>query len=126
MPLMAAIGFACVVPVRAGADDRVKAQNDLNQAKSIQMAIMMYAAVNNDRTPPNLEALVPDYLPTRANLASPLATGSNVQGYELLLPDTDLNTVTDKTALLLRGRHKARDGLRSHVYVNGSAELKRD
>ncbi len=100
---------------------------DLENARQIAAAVRFYSQQHGGRTPPDLEALVPNYFPSNAALVSPLSPDPTSAGYELALPNTDLSTVKDPThTILLQGRYKSARGYRVYVYADGYGTAKHE
>ena len=95
-----------------------KGTKDLTNAKQIALAIKLYEIDNNDRTPPNLDALCPGYIYDRNLFKSPLATDGSAQGYDFLLPNIDTKTIDEKTTVMIRGRYTDWWKKRSWVYAD--------
>lgn len=113
--VVAAIG----IPAFSKARDRAQATNSLAKAKGIAVACLLYASDHETKLPATLDELIPDYLPDKSVLASPLSPNSST-GYDYTpgLKETD----PPKT-VLLRDRNSSPSGLRATVYLDGSGEV---
>ncbi len=100
---------------------------DLENARKIAAAVRFYSQQHEGRTPPDLSALVPTYVPSDAALVSPLSVDPTSAGYELVLPNTDLSTIKDPAhTVLLQGRYKSERGYRVYVYADGYGKAKHE
>jgi hypothetical protein len=91
----------------------------LSTAKQIGTACRLYAVDNDGKFPPNLEALVPDYLPDAKSLVSPFAPNEPI-GYNYTAGLTD----TSRPDLdLLEDKFSAAEGVRVVVRVDTSGEV---
>lgn len=117
VPVAIAAGVA--MPVFEKVQGKSKGAKSLSNAKQIGIACRLYAADNAGKFPPNLEALVPDYLPDAKIFASPFAPNEPM-GYTYTAGLTD----TSRPDLdLLEDKFSAAEGLRVVVRVDTSGEV---
>lgn len=118
-----ATSIAASAPSPATQEDDVKLERCLTNAKLIGMACKISAGDNDGPFPKDLETLVPDYLPERAILSSPLAPKPGQIDYDYFGAGSKM---TDSAAkILLRGRYTTKDGRRSVVHFDGTAGAER-
>ncbi|MEO7932655.1 MAG: DUF4190 domain-containing protein [Chthoniobacterales bacterium] len=76
--IMAGIAF----PVISKVQENARLTQDLGNAKHIGLACKLWAQDHNGHFPPNLEVLVPEYLPNHSVLTSAFATDKSEVSYE--------------------------------------------
>ncbi len=117
LPVLAILA-GIAVPVFGEVRTRGKEVQSLSQAKQIAVACRSYASDHRGAFPPQLEDLVPAYLPDRTLFASPLSPGEAMAYYyfggtDQAPPDT----------VLLMSKYKNRRGRRIVMHVNGGGSV---
>jgi hypothetical protein len=116
-PLAIAAGVA--LPSFSKARDKAKGVKSLANAKQIGMGCKMYAADNDGKFPPTLDALVPDYVPDAKTFISPFAPEVPM-GYDYTAGLTE-QSPSDK--VLLEDKFASRENQRVVVHVDMSGEV---
>jgi hypothetical protein len=117
--VLAAILFAIGGPAfKAGMAAALEAAS-LVHAKQIDTACHMYAAAHNGSFPNSLDELVPNYLPNRSMLISPLMP-SDPDGYTYT---PGLTTNSPPTTVLVEDKYDSSKNVRIVAYVDGSGNV---
>ena len=117
--IVPAIGAGIAMPVFSEVRIRGNATKSLSNAKQIATACKIYATDNYGKFPPNLAALVPDYLPVAAIFVSPFAPDEPVgYTYQAGLKDTSPSKI-----VLIEDKFAGREKKRIIVHVDGSGEV---
>jgi len=122
--LLIAAGVA--LPIFGAVQEKGLEIKDLSNAKQIATAILLYEIDHSGRTPANLAALVPAYIPNDAIFHSPLAPAGDTTtlGYDLMLPNIDAHALADpENTVLIRGHFHTRHH-RVYVHADGSGLVK--
>ena len=114
-----AIGAGLALPVFSKVRGRGNATKSLSNAKQIGTACKLYALDNDGKFPPNLAALIPDYLPEAAIFVSPFAPGEPA-GYSYR---AGLTEKSPPKTVLLEDKFAGREKQRVVVRVDGSGEV---
>ena len=120
MPVAMAAGMA--MPVFNKVSEKGKATKSLAQAKQIGLACKMYAADNDGKFPPTLDALVPTYLADNKLFVSPFAPNEPL-GY---LYHSGLTDDASPKEILLKDQYAP--GVAEQeivVYVDNTGEVKK-
>ena len=96
---------------------------DLAHGKQVMLAIKIYEGDHDTQTPPDLDSLVPTYLPDHSLLTH--HTGGTEDGptYDYLLPSTKTEGMDEHTPVL-RARFTSTGQRRVYVYLDDGADLK--
>ena len=114
-----AIGAGLALPAFSKVRGKSNATKSLSTAKQIGLACKLYALDNDGKFPPNLAALIPDYLPEATILVSPFAPGEPA-GYSYR---AGLTEKSPPKTVLLEDKFAAREKQRVVVRVDGSGEV---
>ncbi len=120
MPVAMAAGMA--LPVFNKVSEKGKATKSLAQGKQIALACKMYAADNDGKFPPTLDALLPTYLEDKKLFVSPFAPDEPM-GY---LYHPGLTDDASPETVLLEDQYAPDDaGQKVVVHVDTSGEVKK-
>jgi hypothetical protein len=95
------------------------ATKSLSNAKQIGVACRIYAVDNDGKYPPNLAALVPDYLPDTSTFVSPYAPEEKM-GY---VYHPGLSDTSPPAAVLIEDKFSEREKRRIVVFADGSGKV---
>jgi hypothetical protein len=117
VPVAIAAGVA--LPAFSKARDHAKATRSLTQAKQIGLGCKMYAADNDGKFPPTLDALVPQYVSDSKTFISPFAPEVPI-GYDYT---TGLTEESAPDTVLIEDKFASREHQRVIVHVDMSGEV---
>jgi hypothetical protein len=115
-----AILAGMAVPVFGEVSKRGELTTSLSNAKQIGLACILYSHDSNGKMPPNLEALIPDYLPSAKVFVSPLSPDEPM-GYSYV---AGLDTAsTPPSTIIIEDKFARQKGKRVVVRMDGSGEV---
>ncbi|HEX8295386.1 MAG TPA: hypothetical protein VF593_03745 [Chthoniobacteraceae bacterium] len=115
-----AILAGMAVPVFGEVSKRGELTTSLSNAKQIGLACILYSHDYNGKMPPNLEALIPDYLPSANVFVSPLSPDEPM-GYSYV---AGLDTAsTPPSTIIIEDKFARQKGKRVVVRMDGSGEV---
>ena len=117
------LGAGILLPILNATHSRSSAAADLARGKQVVLAIKLYEGDHDERTPPDLDSLIPTYLPDRSLLTHHTGSGDDGPTYDYLLPNTKTEGMDEHTPVL-RARFASMGQRRVYVYLDDSAELK--